>query len=105
MVVATAWAQDEERIMAAEREGRLRIYSLMPASYNQAMADSFTRKYPFAKIIYYRSRSEALLNRVLSEARAGKNNFDVLFIDTFETLEIKRHGLLLNYVSPEARVY
>lgn len=105
MVVATAWAQDEERIMAAEREGRLRIYSLMPASYNQAMADSFTRKYPFAKIIYYRSRSEALLNRVLSEARAGKNNFDVLFIDTFETLEIKRHGLLLNYVSPEARAY
>ncbi len=105
LTAAASWAQEQERITAAAKERDLRIYSLMPASYNQAMADSFTRKYPFARIATYRSRSEALLNRVLSEARAGKDNFDVLFIDTFETLEIKRHGLLLNYFSPEGRGY
>ncbi|OGP97719.1 MAG: hypothetical protein A2W10_05760 [Deltaproteobacteria bacterium RBG_16_55_12] len=105
LVAATPRAQEEDRAAAAKKEGRLQIYSVMPATYNQRMAETFSRKYPFAQITYYRSRGEALLNRVLSEARAGKDNFDVLFIDTFETLEIKRHGLLLNYFSPEARGY
>lgn len=105
LVAATPRAQEEDRVAAAKKEGRLQIYSVMPATYNQRMADAFSRKYPFAQTTYYRSRGDALLNRVLGEARAGKNNFDALFIDTFETLEIKRHGLLLNYISPEARGY
>ena len=105
LVVATPRAQEENRVAAAKKEGKLQIYSVMPATYNQRMAESFSRKYPFAQITYYRSRGEALINRVLSEARAGKNNFDVLFIDTFETLEIRRHGLLLNYFSPEVGGY
>jgi iron(III) transport system substrate-binding protein len=105
LLPAGAWPQEGKSNAAARKEGQLRIYSLMPATYNQAMADAFTRKYPFARITYYRSRGETLLQRVLDEARAGKNLFDVLFIDTYETLEIKRHGLLLNYISPEARSY
>ena len=65
LAAAASWAQEQERITAAAKERDLRIYSLMPASYNQAMADSFTRKYPFAQITYYPSRGEALLNPVL----------------------------------------
>ncbi|HZD39904.1 MAG TPA: extracellular solute-binding protein [Terriglobales bacterium] len=98
-------AQEAKSIEAAKQEKQLRIYSLMPATYNQAIADAFTQQYPFARIITYRSRGETLLQRVLDEARAGINNFDVLFIDTYETLAIKRRGLLLHYVSPEARSY
>jgi iron(III) transport system substrate-binding protein len=98
-------AQEGRRVAAAKKEGQLRIYTLMPATYNQAMVDAFTQKYPFAHITYYRSRGETLLQRILDEARAGMNHFDVLFIDTYETLEIKRRGLLLNYISPEARSY
>ncbi len=104
-LAAVSWAQEEERLAAAKREGKLKIYSLMPLTYNQQMAEAFSRKYPFAQVTYYRSRGETLLNRILQEARAGKHDFDVLFIDTYESLEIKRHGLLSAYISPEARHY
>jgi len=103
-IVTGAYAQDE-RIAAAKKERPLRIYSVMPATYNESIFKAFTQRVPFAQASYYRAASDVLLTRILTEARAGKHNFDVVFIDDFETLEIKRHRLLLEYNSPEAQGY
>src|SRR3972149_9578426 len=74
LVAATPRAQEEDRAAAAKKEGRLQIYSVMPATYHQRMAETFSRKYPFAQSTYYRSRGEALPNRVPSGAGAGRDN-------------------------------
>lgn len=102
---AAAGAQEAERTAAARKEGKLRIYSVMPRSYNDSVAKAFERKYPFAQLSLFRSRGDALLTRIVSEDRAGRSSFDIVFIDTLETLELKRLGLLTPYASPEAQHY
>lgn len=102
---AGASAEEADGIAAAKKEGKLQIYSVMPRSYNDSVAKAFERRYPFAQLTFFRSRGDALLTRIVSEARAGRSSFDIVFIDTLETLELKRFGLLTPYVSPEAQHY
>jgi iron(III) transport system substrate-binding protein len=102
---AVAGAQEGERVAAAKKEGKLQIYSVMPTSYNDSVAKAFQQRYPFAQLTFFRSRGDALLARIVSEARAGRSGFDIVFIDTLETVELKRLGLLSPYASPEARHY
>ncbi|MBI2360180.1 MAG: extracellular solute-binding protein [Deltaproteobacteria bacterium] len=102
---AVTSAQEADRIAAAKKEGKLQIYSVMPRSYNDSIAKAFQQKYPFAQLTFFRSRGDALLARIVTEARAGRSSFDIVFIDTLETLELKRLGLLTPYASPQAQLY
>lgn len=98
-------AQEADRVAAAKKESKLQIYSVMPRSYNDSIARAFQQRYPFAQLTFFRSRGDALLTRMVTEARAGRSSFDIVFIDTLETLELKRQGLLSPYASPEAQLY
>ena len=61
------------------REGKVVFYSGMIE--NQALrpiADAFRRKYPFIAVEYWRGDSRALVQKALTERRAGRVNGDVL---------------------------
>lgn len=64
---------------AARGEGRVSFYSGMIE--NQALrpiADAFRKKYPFIAVDEWRGDSRALVQKVLTERRAGRVNGDVL---------------------------
>jgi len=69
-----------ERILSgAKREGRVVFYSGMIE--NQALrpiADAFKKKYPFIAVDYWRGDSRALVQKALTERRAGRVTGDIL---------------------------
>ena len=73
-------ADREQRILAgAKREGRVAFYSGMIE--NQALrpvADAFKKKYPFVAVDYWRGDSRALVQKALTEKRAGRVSGDIL---------------------------
>lgn len=71
--------REQKLIEGARKEGQVAIYSAMIV--NQALrpiADSFSRKYPFVKLTYWRADSEDLMQKISAEVRAGNVIADVI---------------------------
>jgi iron(III) transport system substrate-binding protein len=66
--------------------------------------DAFQKKYPFVEPVLYRAGGGALVNRVLTEARAGKHDWDIAGGRGEMILAFKEKNLLASYVSPEAQM-
>ena len=64
----------------------------------------FQQKYPFLKPSVTRLGGSALLNRILTEAKAGKNFFDVAHGTGEIVLPLMEMGLLAPYLSPERKM-
>ena len=71
--------RDSLILAGAKREGKVAFYSGMIE--NQAlrpMADAFKKKYPFIAVEYWRGDSRALVQKALTERRAGRVTGDIL---------------------------
>ena len=66
--------------------------------------ERFIRKYPFLEPSVFRLGGDALLNRILSEAKAGKIFFDVVHGTGEIVLPLMDAGLLAPYISPESKM-
>lgn len=64
-------------IAGAKKEGSLQFYTTIPAEYLRPITDEFEKKYG-VKVDIWRARSEAVLQRVLSEAKGGRWTVDVV---------------------------
>jgi iron(III) transport system substrate-binding protein len=67
--------------------------------------DGFRKKYPFIAPKAYTTRSAALLERVITEARAGKQFADVIQGNAFTLYMLAKRGHTEAYLSPEAKSY
>src|SRR5262249_27880445 len=67
-----------ELIEAAKKEGKLVFYSANVAESEQPIIEAFTRKFPFIKVEFLRAPGNQLLQRVKTEAAAGKLLADVI---------------------------
>ena len=97
-------AQDS-LVEAARKEGRFTWYTSMNIDDSQPLLDAFNNKYPFLKGELWRGSSEKVLNKILTETRAGKFLFDVVAVNAFEAGFIKANKLALRYTPPSAAVY
>jgi len=88
---------------AAKNEKKLVLYTSVPLPEAKLYTDAFQRKYPFIQADIFRASGEPTLNRILTETRAGRWEFDVVGITQMETLAHQK--VLSSYVSPEARAY
>jgi iron(III) transport system substrate-binding protein len=77
----------------------------MAATEGKLFADAFQSKYPHLKVEVTRLGSEKILQRILTEHRAGRNLFDVVSNSGFEMHYINKSGLLARYVSPEHQAF
>jgi iron(III) transport system substrate-binding protein len=93
--------QNTKLVEAARKEGEIVWYTTMSSDQNKAFMDRFQRKYPFLRPSVLRSGGGALLNRVLSEAKAGKYLFDVVHGTGEIVLPLMEEELLAPYASPE----
>jgi len=90
---------------ALRKERRVTIYSSISLEDLNILAKAFEKKYPGLQVQTYRAGKIKLAQRILTEARAGKHQFDLLLSSAFTTLEMKLQKLLARYESPERTHY
>jgi iron(III) transport system substrate-binding protein len=90
-------------IEGAKREGKVTWYATLNINDSNALLHRFGQKYPFIKTELLRAGSEQLLNRILTEDRAGRSAPDLVNITTINAL--KRLNLLQAHYSPEFAAY
>lgn len=99
-------SEREDRLLeGARKEGGLVWYSSTTAEDSLELARKFEAKYPFLRVQHLRSPSEKMLNRILTEARAGSFKADVLAMPEIEMNILFKRNLLSTYLSPEQESY
>jgi iron(III) transport system substrate-binding protein len=100
----TGWAQLAPNMLeAAKKEGKLVWYTSMAIDTSKPLVDVFEKQYPFVRIELVRAGEEQLLNRIMTEERAGKSLFDVVSSSAIQVLAMRNY--LSPYATPEAQAY
>ncbi len=102
---ASSHAADEKTVELARKEGRVSFYTTMAATESKMLADAFQARFPFLQVDITRLGSDQLLQRILTEHRAGRDLFDVVTNSGMEIHLLSKTGLLAKYVSPEAQAF
>ena len=97
------FAQNESLVEGARKEGSLIVYTSMTADQAQKVIDAFKAKYPFVQTSMFRAVGERLLTKILTEAQAGRYEFDVVQSAETQGYFLKKRSLLMKYVSPEVK--
>jgi iron(III) transport system substrate-binding protein len=93
-------ADREQRLAtAAKAERELTLYSSLVVEDLTALAAAFQKKYG-VKLKYWRAGSEKVVQRVVTEARAGRFDFDVVETNGPELESVYREKLLQKAASP-----
>jgi iron(III) transport system substrate-binding protein len=95
----TSGAVTPKLVEAARKEGSLLLYTTTPTEYLKDLIEPFEKQYGI-KVNVWRARSEAILQRVISEARGNKAQVDVVQSIAPPMEALYREGLLLPLNSP-----
>ena len=87
-------APTAELLQGAKKEGKLVWYTSMAIDTSKPLLDVFLKQYPFIQAELVRAGEEQLLNRILTESRAGKSAFDVVSTSAIQVLAMR------NFLSP-----
>jgi iron(III) transport system substrate-binding protein len=87
----------------AEAEGKLMFYAAFNANDSKTLTDGFKKLYPKIDATFYRTTDAQLMERVLTENRAGQNLWDVAMTTSFYGHNLKKRGLFAAYDSPERK--
>jgi iron(III) transport system substrate-binding protein len=100
-----AQAQDAKLIDSEKKEGgKVVVYSSMESSISDGIAAGFKKKTGL-EMDYWRGSSTKVLDRALSEHRAGKPLFDVAITIADPMFLMQREGVFAKYESPAAADY
>jgi iron(III) transport system substrate-binding protein len=92
----------EKLVAAAKREGELTIYTSTPVEDMKVLTDAFERRYGIRTNVW-RASSEKVLQRGVTEARAGRFDVDVFDTNGPELEVLTREKLLVPVETPAAR--
>ena len=90
---------------AAKPEGEVVLYSSLNNEQIVTLVDAFKKKYPTIKPSFYRGTSERVLQRAITEAKAGRFAVDVVTAAGFQLQLLKENGLTARFVAAEASAY
>lgn len=87
----------------AKKEGEVVWYStLTGGSIVANLIKTFENKYPGIKVKYLRLGGASFVERIRSEARAGKYLWDVVTSEYIQFTELAKHVTLARYAAPDA---
>src|ERR1044071_5209318 len=101
-IASLLYAQSPDQnalIDGAKKEGKLVWYTSMAIDTSKPLLDGFLKEYPFIKADLVRAGEEQLMNRILTETRAGKWYFDA--VSTSSIAELAERKLISPYFAPE----
>src|SRR6516225_671539 len=92
-------------IAAANKEGKVVIYSALDTKAAQPLIRDFNAVYPNIKVEYNDMNSTELYNRFIAEVASGQGGADVMWSSAMD-LQVKLvdEGKAMAYQSPEAKV-
>ncbi len=90
---------------SAKAEGEVVLYSSLNNEQIVTLVDAFKKKYPNIKPSFYRGTSDRVLQRAVTESKAGRFAVDVVTSAGFQLQLMKESGLTQKYVPPEAASY
>lgn len=102
-VVPVAEAQ-ADLIAAAKREGKVVVYGSLESDVFGVVAKIYETKYGIP-VEYFRAASNRVLDRVLTEVRAGRPLFDVVLTNRSPMGILKKEGAFGKYTSPSYEEY
>ncbi|TBL81230.1 extracellular solute-binding protein [Paenibacillus thalictri] len=86
-------------VAAAKKEGSLNLYTSIAQTDTDVIVSDFEKKYGI-KVTVWRASTDEVLQRSVQEAKAGKNNFDVVHISSPQMEALHREKLLQPVKSP-----
>jgi iron(III) transport system substrate-binding protein len=89
----------------AEAEGKVVFYASMTATDAKALVDGFKQLYPKIDGEFYRTSDSQLMEKILTESRAGRPLWDVVCETGFYGNLLKKRGMLEAYDSPERKFF
>jgi ABC-type Fe3+ transport system substrate-binding protein len=92
-------------LAAAQKEGALKIYLSLNDKETKPLLEKFNQKYPSIKTEYFRASSADVLEKMLTEAKAGTPPPDVLEMDSVDMLALYNQKILAAYKSPESESF
>lgn len=103
---AMLWAQsapNAKLIEAAKQEGVLVYYTTMTLDQSKSVADRFEKRYGI-KVTVFRTGGGPLLNKIFTESRGGRHDWDVVVGRGEMVLPMMQRKLLASYKSPETKM-
>ncbi|HEY6104282.1 MAG TPA: extracellular solute-binding protein [bacterium] len=91
-------------VAPAKREGRVVVYRSMESDIFEVIEKIFEQKYGIP-VEYFRAASNRVLDRVLTESRAGKPLYDVVLTNRSPMLILKKENIFAKYTSPTYEAY
>lgn len=98
----SAAAQDAKLIADGKKEGKVVIYGSMEQDIFEGVRQSFEKKTGIS-VEYWRASGAAVLERALSEYRAGKPAYDIVLNNAGPMEILLKEGVLAKYDSPLAK--
>src|SRR5919109_249249 len=102
---AASLAADPQLVERAKKEGTFVLYTSMNVPDVNQLFDDFRKRYPFIAPQSYTTRSAALLQRVITEAQAGRNLADVIQGNAFTLYLLAKKNHTEPYASPESKSF
>jgi ABC-type Fe3+ transport system substrate-binding protein len=96
-------APDAKIIEGAKKEGQLVYYTTMTLDQSKTTVDRFEKKYPFLKVTLFRTGGGPLLNKIITESRGGRHDWDVVVGRGEMVLPLIQRKLLASYRTSEAK--
>jgi iron(III) transport system substrate-binding protein len=104
-IASATFAQDAKLIDAAKKEsGKIIAYGSLEANTVEPIIEAFQKKTGLA-VEYWRASATKVMDRALSELRAGKSVFDVMVNNSGAIHVMKKEGLFAKYISPAASAF
>jgi iron(III) transport system substrate-binding protein len=91
--------RDQRLVEAAKEEGTLNLYTSMSLEDMDKITAEFEKKYGI-KVVTWRAGSEKVVQRAITEAQAGRHDFDVVETNGPELEVLHREKLLQEVKSP-----
>src|SRR6266571_567939 len=85
----------------AEAEGKLMFYATFNAADSKTLIDGFKQLYPKIDAAYYRATDSVMVEKIVTESRAGQHLWDIVMTSSFYGHNLKKRGLFAPYDSPE----
>ena len=90
-------------VREAKNERTVVWYAPMNRESLREFTSAFETDYPFLKVEVLSGGPQSLLNRVFTEQRAGKHNFDVLNIRSSALYTLRKANTVMRYDTPNRR--
>ena len=102
LVAGPAGGQDRDLVEAARKEGKVTIFGSLQGDVMKTIQNSFERKYPGVRSIYWRASTTAVMERAMSEFRSGKISWDVFFTGVDAMDIMRKEGMFHKYQTSAA---